>query len=228
MKHKFNPRLVLILTGLFLFALLVTEGISAEKPVKKEITKLNPPLLSGKMSLEESIKNRRSQREFLPTELSKDQISQLLWAAQGITDKGWNLRAAPSAGSLYPLQIYIVKGDGIYHYLPQDNAIEKISDEDRRTSLAQACLGQSFVAEAPVSIIVGADFYKVRPKYGSRTERYIFLEAGHVVENIQLQAVAMGLGSIPVGAFWDDIVKRMLLLPTEIYPVYIIPVGYIR
>jgi SagB-type dehydrogenase family enzyme len=179
------------------------------------------------VSLEESIKNRRSERNYKNNELPPEQLSQLLWAMQGLTDPEWGLRAAPSAGAIFPLEIYVVRSSGIYHYLPQQHAIEQVSSEDRRVALSQAALGQSFVAEAPVTFVIAANFQKVRQKYGGRTERYVYMEAGHVAENLHLQAVALGLGSVPVGAFWDDIAKKVLELPDALFPIYLIPAGYV-
>jgi SagB-type dehydrogenase family enzyme len=199
--------------------------------VSKKITggpvKLPPPKLSSAVSLEESIKNRRSERNYKNNELPPEQLSQLLWAMQGLTDPEWGLRAAPSAGAIFPLEIYVVRSSGIYHYLPQQHAIEQVSSEDRRVALSQAALGQSFVAEAPVTFVIAANFQKVRQKYGGRTERYVYMEAGHVAENLHLQAVALGLGSVPVGAFWDDIAKKVLELPDALFPIYLIPAGYV-
>ena len=189
--------------------------------------KLPNPKTSGAVSLEESIDLRRSERSYKANDLSLPQLAQLLWSAQGITDPDWGLRAAPSAGAIYPLEIYIIKASGIFHYVPKDNKIEQLSREDRRSALAQAALGQNFINEAPVTFVIAANFQKVRQKYGGRTERYVYMEAGHAAENLHLQAVAMELGSVAVGAFWDDIAKKVCELPDELHPIYLIPVGYV-
>lgn len=178
------------------------------------------------VSIEQSILKRRSERTFLKQPLSESQISQILWCAQGITDKEWGLRAAPSAGAVFPLELYIVKDDGIYHYVPDGHYMELVNKNNVKSALAQSTLGQKFVEDAPVNIIIASNHEKSRKKFGSRAERYVYMEAGHVAENIHLQAISLGLGSVPVGAFWDDIAKKILFLPEDEYPLYIIPIGY--
>lgn len=212
-----------ILVLVLVLVLLKGGSVMAAKTIK-----LPAPKTSGKMSLEEAIYSRRSYRSFYPNELSIEQISQLLWSAQGITEKGWKFRAAPSAGALYPLEIYIAKSDGVYHYIPDGHKLVQISTEDKRLSLVRASLGQSFIGEAPVDIIIAAVFQRTVSKYGPRAERYVNMEVGHAAENVHLQAVSLGLGSVPVGAFWDDVVARVLSLPDEHEPLYIIPVGYAK
>lgn len=180
----------------------------------------------GKMSVEEAISKRRSVRSFADKELSIEQVGQLAWAAQGITEPGRGLRAAPSAGATYPLEMYVVKKDGVFRYLPQGHKLEQRSDQDRRSDLAQAALGQGSVRNAPVSFVFAAVYQRTRARYGDRAERYVHMEAGHTAENIHLQAVALGLGSVPVGAFDDQAVAKVLGLPAEQAAIYIVPVGY--
>lgn len=193
----------------------------------KEI-QLPEPIHKGKISLEESILKRRSQRSFIQKDLDWSQISQLLWAAQGITAKKWgySFRAAPSAGALYPMEIYLVNKDGLFHYSPSSHKLELLSHSNLRGSLARAALGQESVSQAPVNIVICAVYRRVTEKYGQRGIRYVHIEAGHIAENIHLQAVALGLGSVPIGAFNDKEVKDILSLPPEQEPLYIIPVGY--
>lgn len=193
-----------------------------------KIISLPEPKIMGKMSVEESIFRRRSERSFLPQELTMEQISQLLWAAQGITDKTWGFRAAPSAGALYPLTIYIAKKDGIFRYLPDGHKLLQISEEDKRPSLMRASLGQTAIGEAPLVIIIAGNFRITEVKYGQRAYRYVNMEVGHVAENIHLQAVALGLASVPIGAFWDDVIAKTLELPETQDPYYIIPIGYLK
>jgi SagB-type dehydrogenase family enzyme len=194
---------------------------------EKEII-LPQPTLKGKVSLEEAIFKRRSQREFQRKELSLEQIGQLLWAAQGITAKrgGFNFRAAPSAGALYPLELYALTKDGLYHYIPAGHKLENLSDKDLRGDLARAALGQGSLASAALDIVICAVYERVTSKYGQRGVRYVHIEAGHAAQNIHLQAVALGLGSAPIGAFNDTAVKKCLLLPAACEPLYIIPIGY--
>jgi len=193
-----------------------------------EEIKLPAPKYTGKISLEEALARRRSERSFHPNQLTNEQISQLLWAAQGITDPQWGFRAAPSAGSCYPLEIYLVNHKGVYNYIPQSHSLKQILKEDKRPSLSRAALGQNFISEAPVNIVITAVFERTEEKYGQRAGRYVYMEAGHAAENIALMGVALGLGSVTVGAFWDDVVKSILDLPAEQEPIYIIPVGYVK
>ncbi len=182
------------------------------------------PKKRGTLSLEEALARRRSERSFARRTLDREQIAQLLWAAQGVTEG--RLRTAPSAGALYPLEVYLVTGDGIYHYLPQSHELEHIAEGDFLPQLSRAALGQEYVREAPVSVVIAAVYQRAEGRYGERAARYVCIEAGHVAQNVHLQAVAMGLASVPVGAFDDRQVHRVLSLPQNQMPLYIIPVGY--
>lgn len=213
----------LLLTWFFIGLMVGAVG-AATKPV----IKLPPPNTQGKMSLEESIWRRRSERSFHPQELTLENISQLLWAGQGITEKTWGFRAAPSSGALYPMTLYVMKSDGVFQYAPDGHKLIQLSKEDRRQSLVRASLGQSYIGEAPLVIIIAGNFRITEAKYGQRAYRYINMEVGHIAENIHLQAVAMGMISLPVGAFWDDVVTKTLDLPDTQDPFYIIPIGYFR
>ncbi|MFH1347965.1 MAG: SagB/ThcOx family dehydrogenase [Candidatus Margulisiibacteriota bacterium] len=189
---------------------------------------LPQPKIISKFSLEEAIFRRRSWRNFKNKEIPMQHLSQILWAAQGITDKTYGFRAAPSAGALYPIYIYIAKKDGVFRYLPDGHRLLELSNKDVRPSLARASLGQSYLKDAPVDIIIAANFAVTQAKYGPRAFRYVCMEIGHVAENIHLQAVALGLGSVPVGAFWDDVIRTNIKLPDNQDPLYIIPVGYVQ
>ncbi len=182
------------------------------------------PKKRGTLSLEEALAIRRSERSFARRTLDREQIAQLLWAAQGVTEG--RLRTAPSAGALYPLEVYLVTGEGIYHYLPQSHELERIAEGDFLPQLSKAALGQEYVREAPVSVVIAAVYQRAERRYGERAARYVWIEAGHVAQNVHLQAVAMGLGSVPVGAFDDRQVHKVLSLPQNQMPLYIIPVGY--
>jgi len=195
---------------------------------KETVIKLPKPDTKGSMPLEEAISKRRSKRSFLKKELTLEEISQLLWAAQGFTDKERSLRSSPSAGALYPLEIYIVKKDGLYHYIPHDHKLVLSKPEDLREGLKKAAWGQNFLSEAPVSIVICAVYSRVSSKYGFRGNRYVEIEVGHTAENILLQAVALGLGSVPIGAYSDDAVSRLLELPKDEEPLYILPVGHTK
>ncbi|MBI5400137.1 SagB/ThcOx family dehydrogenase [Candidatus Saganbacteria bacterium] len=214
LKRSLALLLILIFSGSFVFA--------------AKIIPLPPVNTNSHFSLEEAIARRRSETQLQEKSLTMNQISQLLWAAQGITDPTFGFRAAPSAGALYPLSIYVAKQDGLFRYIPDGHKLIQISDQDIRPSMTRAALSQDFIREAPVDIIITANFAITQAKYGARSFRYVCMEAGHVAENIQLQAVALGLVSVPVGAFWDDVIRTNLKLPETQDPLYIIPIGYLK
>jgi SagB-type dehydrogenase family enzyme len=193
--------------------------------------KLPVPRHKSTVSVEEAILNRRSVRSYSKEPLNLEEISQLLWAAQGITDGVRNLRAAPSAGALYPLETYIVVGnvssleDGIYKYNPLNHEIINYKEGDCRSELSLAALGQSCVRNGAVSIIFAAVYDRITEKYGNRGIMYTYMEAGHAAQNIYLQAEALELGTVVVGAFIDDKVKEVIGMKEEETPLYILPVG---
>ena len=176
------------------------------------------------MSLEESLARRRSVREYGSGPLSLEAISQLMWAGQGVTSEA-GARTAPSAGGLYPLELYVLTQEGVYQYLPEGHRLERIAGDDVREPVAVAALGQSALLEAPAVFVITAVFERTAGKYGERAERYVLLEAGHCAQNILLQAVALGLGAVPIGAFHDAEVASTLGLRTDHEPLYLIPVG---
>lgn len=192
-----------------------------------EVIQLEPPLQDGDISLEKALAQRRSQREFSEETLTWKEISQLLWAGQGITNETYGFRTAPSAGGIYPLELYVVALTGVYHYIPQGHQAVRVLEGDRRNELQEAGLGQEWIGEAAIDIVVAAVYQRTIAKYGAeRSPRYVHLEAGHAAQNILLQAVALGLGAVPVGAFDDDRVQSVLGLPADHEPLYIIPVGH--
>ena len=193
---------------------------------------LPTPVTKGKVSLGETIKKRRSRRSFKDKALNLNQISQILWAAQGITEEKGYKRAAPSAGALYPLEIYLVVTNvetldaGVYHYNPINHSLDLILSGNYQVVLAKACLGQMFIADAPISIVVTAQYKRTTSKYGERGIRYVHIEVGHVGQNICLETVSLGLGTVTIGAFWDEEVSKVLHLPERHKPIYVLPVGY--
>ena len=176
-------------------------------------------------SLEECMKDRRSIRQFKDQTLSLEELSNILWAAQGITKEETGFRTAPSAGATYPLYIYFATKQGLFVYLPKDHSIKKTIDKDLRDKIAQAALDQMFIADAGMVIVITAIFENTTARYGERGIRYVYNEVGHCAQNIHLEAVALGLGSVPVGAYHDDELKQLLKLDKE-EPLYIIPVGH--
>ena len=186
---------------------------------------LPQPCVSGAMSLEEAINKRRSVRGFEREDLSGQQLGQLCWAAQGITDRGRGYRAAPSAGALYPLELYMVTGDGLYQYVPESHSLQRLGEKDLRVELSRAALGQSSIVQAGATMVITAVVQRTAGKYGRRAERYCLLEVGHAAQNVLLQAVALGLGAVPIGAYDDAKVHRLLELPEDRQVWYMIPIG---
>jgi SagB-type dehydrogenase family enzyme len=180
------------------------------------------------MSLTETLARRRSVREFSPRPLTLEQLGQLLWAAQGITSDDGG-RTAPSAGALYPLEVYAITPSGMYHYHPRGHRLERHSRNDLRAALAGAALNQTAVSDAAAVFVIAADYQRTAAKYGpARSPRYVHLEAGHAAQNLLLQAVALGLGGVPVGAFEDEQVRKLLSLSGAEQPVYLVAVGHPR
>lgn len=194
--------------------------------------------LKGEKSLEETILKRRSQREFTNQPLTLREISQILWAAQGVTGEKEEvkLRTAPSAGALYPLELYLVAGEsgvenlntGVYHYLPENHTLELSLSQDIQDALTAASLNQSAVSDAPVVLVITAEYERTTKKYGERGIRYVWIEVGHAAQNVALQVVALGLGTVTIGAFDDTSVSQILNLPEAHKPLYILPIGRIR
>lgn len=193
---------------------------------------LPAPRIKGEMSLEEAISGRRSRRQFKDSPLTLEQVSQILWAAQGITN-GEGRRAAPSAGALYALDLYVAVGgqgagglaEGVYHYDPRDHVLEHTLVGDVRPTLARLAM-QTFIAEAPVVLVITAEYERISQRYGDRAPRYVHMEAGHAAQNVYLQAEALGLGTVVAGSFQDEAIAQALSLPAGHRPLYMMPIGY--
>jgi len=185
------------------------------------------------VALETTLRHRRSVREFTTTALTLQDAGQILWAAQGITSRE-GFRTAPSAGALYPLEVFLVAGHveeleaGVYHYVPRKHALERTAEGDAREGLARAAAGQDWITTAPALLLVTALYERTRGKYGQRAVRYVQMEAGHVAQNVYLQATALGLGTCMVGAFDDAAVQAVLQLPAQYEPLALLPVGHPR
>ncbi|MEM4035858.1 MAG: SagB/ThcOx family dehydrogenase [Fervidicoccaceae archaeon] len=197
------------------------------------------PRLRGEISVEEALASRRSVREFSPDPLTVEELSQILWAAYGVSETKWGLRTAPSAGARYPLVVYAVVGrggvsrgggeslePGSYRYDPHAHALKLIKRGDLRADLRRASLDQEWVEEAPVSLAISAIYERTTARYGSRgASRYVPMDLGHLGQNVYLQAVALGLGTVAIGAFRDEEVKRVVGMGPEEVPLYVMPVG---
>jgi len=217
--------------ALFAFAAL-SQGASATaaEPQQRGTVALPAARLDGAVSLEKSLAARRSERDFAPTSISLAEAAQLLWAAQGITASEGR-RTAPSAGALYPLQIYVVASrvetlsPGTYRYDALSHRLIRLSAGQSTSTLVRAALDQDWIAQAAAILVISGIEQRTTRKYGERGVRYVFMEAGHAAQNILLQSVALGLGATVVGAFDDDGVRSVLSLARSERPLYLVPVG---
>lgn len=191
---------------------------------------LPPHQETGPMSVEQALGSRRSIRQFTSEELTLEEVSQLLWAAQGISDADGK-RTSPSAGATYPLEIYLVAERvvgleaGVYRFLPDNHSLVAVDSGEKGLALAEASLGQSFIAQAAANVVMAAVYQRTTGRYGERGEMYVHMEAGHAAQNVYLQCESLGLGTVVVGAFSEGPVKDVLGLPAEEIPLYIIPIG---
>ena len=191
------------------------------------------PRLKGEVSLEEALSMRRSIREYVNKPIPLDVLAQILWAAQGINEVRRRFRTAPSAGATYPLEIYVVVKEGgveglkagVYHYNVYLHALELVRLGDFSRELAKAALDQPWVENAMVNLVIVAEYERTTVRYGDRGYRYVCMEVGHAGQNVYLQACVLGLGTVAVGAFYDNEVKEILGLPVKYHPLYIMPLG---
>lgn len=252
MSIKNNSNILIIfLTFLFLFTICFAQKKENSQSIQIQNTnfiKLPAPCDDGKVSLEKALNKRRSIREYSEDSLSISEISQILWAAQGITEKiedtpSWwrgkqwkwmgGFRTAPSAGALYPIELYIavgkVKGlsQGLYKYHPKQHSILKVLEGDKRVDISNAALKQRCIRNGSVNIIICGIYKRTAIKYDKRAEQYVQIECGAVCQNIYLQSYALNLGTVFVGAFKDDSLKSTLNIPEDEYPLGIMPIGKI-
>ncbi|MEN4007519.1 MAG: SagB/ThcOx family dehydrogenase [Methanobacteriaceae archaeon] len=213
--------------------MLLQPEVDEPEPENEKIIELPEPIHESNTSIEEALLRRRSIREYKDVPLTLAEVSQLLWAAQGITAPAWGGRTAPSAGATYPLETYVVIGnvegiaEGVYRYIPHEHELVKVRGGDIRDELAVAALGQAWVREGAISIVFSAVYERTTERYGDRGIRYVHMEVGHAGQNVHLQAVSLNLGTVVVGAFHDEDVKRILNMPDNERPLYIMPVGRI-
>lgn len=217
-----------------LVVLAATCGIELEAYVSQaaesNVVALPEPKRKGARSVEDALARRRSIREFADEPLTLAAVSQLVWAAQGVTGSRGR-RTAPSAGALYPLELYIVAGNvtglrpGVYRYEPRRHRLVLHAKDDLLSALADAALEQEWVAEAPAIVVLGAVYQRTVRKYRRRAPRYVHMEVGHAAQNVYLQAVALDLGTTMVGAFRDAPLARLLDLPEDVVPLGLMPVG---
>ena len=203
-------------------ALLVTPMRPA---TAQDAIRLPAPTTRGTVSLEEALRARRSVRGFTDDAMTLAQLGQLLWAAQGVTDAEGH-RTAPSAGGLYPLEVYLATDRSLRRYVPDAHRASEVASGDRRGAIADATGGQEAARDAPALFVITAVVERTSGKYGDRAERYVALEAGHACQNLLLEATALGLGAVPMGAFSDEGVREALGVGDEELPLYVVPVGH--
>jgi len=216
---------VCVLVAFLMFNCLAQD----EKKEEGDRVKLLSVKKEGKMSLEEAIAKRRSRRDFTGDAISLEDVSQILWATQGISDEKRGLRTVPSAGATFPLEVYLVAGNvkdlkaGLYRYDYKKHELVLVKSGDIRKDVCAAALGQQMVQDAPATVVIAAVYERTSKRYGNRAERYVHMEVGHAGQNIYLQCEALGMGTCAVGAFQDAKLKNVLGINEE--PLYLMPVG---
>lgn len=220
-----------LLVGGVLMVYQFSQFAPPEAAPQELIIELPPPVLAGEMSLEQALHERRSIREYRDESLSLAHLSQLLWAAQGITDAAGH-RTVASAGALYPLEVLAVVGNvsglepGVYRYHPVGHSLSLVVAGDKRAELSAATLNQESVAQGAAVLILTGVYERTTGKYGQRGEQYVHIEVGIAYQNAHLQAVALGLGAVYIGAFDDARVGQLLQLEGGERPFCLLPVGW--
>ncbi len=210
-------------------ASVLTSGCGAGRsplPVLR-VDRLPHPGNAPAVYLDAALTARRSHRAFTDRSLTDLEVSRLLWAAQGVT-AAWGGRTAPSAGALYPLELYLLTAGSYRHYLPDGHRLELLAERDLRAAVSAAALHQPAVGEAALTIVITAVFARTTRRYGDRGRRYVDMEAGHAAQNALLEAVALGLAAVPIGAFDDRLLAQALRLPSDRAPLYLVAIGHAR
>ncbi|KTC91202.1 SagB/ThcOx family dehydrogenase [Fluoribacter dumoffii] len=232
--HRHKILLLIIVALVFLYLIfrpnpLAKESrVPAQSQTENEI-QLPNPLSASSTSIEEALRKRRSTREYKNQAITLQQVAQLLWAAQGVTSNQ-GFRTAPSAGALYPLEVYLIAKNvttlstGIYHYVPAKHRLQKLKDGDFSLQLAKAALGQNAVEAGAANLVITAVFSKMTAKYGDAGIRFALMEAGHAAQNIYLQTVSLNLATVSIGSF-DTTQLKQILPVTHEEPLYILPIG---
>jgi len=224
----------LLLVGCLSFILACSPHDPNAETVSITTIELPEPQRSGEVSVEEALQQRRSIRDYASTPLTLAEIGQLAWSAQGITDSARGLRAAPSAGATFPVEIYSLisdiddLADGVYRYRNDDHSLEQVIEGDLRPRLFRVSLGQDAIMNAPVVMVITGVLRRIEPRYRERAMRFMYMEAGHVAQNVYLQSVPLEIGTVVIGAFRDDGVSEVLQLDDGEYPLYIMPIGKLQ
>ncbi len=220
-----------LLSGLLLFLITCSPQDIDHTVNDMKTIELTPPDKTGELSVEETLQKRRSVRDFSDAALTLDEIGQLAWAAQGITDETRGFRTAPSAGATYPIELYFIVtevgdiSDGVYRYNNRNHTLEQIMDEDQRDPLYRVALRQDAIIQAPVVLVITGVLERTEQRYGERALRYMHMESGHVAQNVYLQGVALDIGGVVIGAFDDSGVSEVMDLDDGEHPLYIMPLG---
>jgi protease I len=229
MKHKLTVKtnlLVCIITIAYAVLFISVQPLSAqqkESAAKNSVIQLPAPKLDSPVSLEKALATRRSIRQFTDQPFTMEQVGQLAWAGQGITEKTRGLRTAPSARATFPIKLYLATHTGLYLYIPDKHALEVLAETDVRQKLSR----QPAVTRAGCDIIIVGRVRNTSGRYGNRAEKWVLLEAGHIAQNILLEAVSLGLGAVPVGGFADpNEVGKICSLPQDQEPLYMVAVGF--
>jgi len=228
MKRYFSICILMLVFGLVALFLLSPDGknqsVFAQGKGKGEVIQLPSPRYDGDVSVEKALSERRSIRSYKDEPLTLNELSQILWAAQGITEPGRGLRTAPSARALFLLEVYVLPGNvkdlpmGIYRYQPKGHELIKIAEGDKKAELYRA-VGQATIKNAPVALVLTGLSEK------TQRQTWMYLEAGHAAQNVYLQAVSLKLGTVAMGGFNEEDVKKALNLPEKEQPLYIMPIG---
>lgn len=215
---------VLLAAALMAACTTVPKTVDAERLSSGAVSALPDPGNLSDARLVDVLEQRRSTRAFGPQPLTDSALSALLWAAQGVTSE-WGGRTAPSAGALYPLELYVLTAEAVWHYLPDGHRVEILPLSGARQAVDGA-IGQEAATSAAALVVITAVPERVEPKYGGRAERYIALEAGHTAQNLLLAATALGLAGVPMGAFADRAIAEALGLPSAQEVIYTVAVGH--
>ena len=213
------------------FCLQGGESMFFKKAAAQETVELPEFTTEGETSLEQALSKRKSTRSYADKPLKMEEAAQILWAAQGVNRPQRDFRTAPSAGALFPLEVFLVAGDvegldqGVYRYLPKEHKLKKEKAGNVQGELHQSALGQSPVRDAPAVVVIAGVYERTTVRYGERGKQYVHMEVGHAGQNIHLQAETLGLGTVVIGAFDDSGVQSALGLEDKEVPMYLMPVG---
>lgn len=231
-----NLNSIILTAAIFIVAALSLNCYPEQEKImndEKTIIDLPAVKVTGNVSIEETLTKRRSYRDYTEEKLKLQEVSQLLWAAQGKPDKNNFRRTSPSAGATYPLEVYLIPTNvegiesGLYRYLPDTHQLERVSKENMIDEIYDAALKQSSIMSSSALILISGISQRTTEKYGERGIRYVFMEAGHAAQNVYLQAAALSIGTVVIGAFDDEKINRLLCFATEETLLYIMPLGKI-